>query len=83
MKNPATCAKMPFAVVITPKLVRLVDYDGNHADVWVAECPYWLAQYLCENARGESDMMQQQMYLEDQQETTMSPPFAVYYAPGT
>ena len=64
--------KMPYALVIQPQLVSILDFDGNPADVWVVEVPSWVAKFLSESS------------LDDENQIEAEPPrnpFSVYYAP--
>jgi len=65
---------MPYALVIQPQLVSILDFDGNPADVWVVEVPSWVAKFLRESSLDD----------ENQIEAEPPPPrnpFSVYYAP--
>ena len=63
---------MPYALVIQPQLVSILDFHGNPADVWVVEVPSWVAKFLSESS------------LDDENQIEAEPPrnpFSVYYAP--
>lgn len=76
------CTEMPFAVAVTPKLVRMLDFDGNPADTWVVECPFWLAKYLCDSAQKEGEIFREQQRAFLEQQRLQNPQFSVFYISG-
>jgi len=61
---------MPYALVIQPQPVHILDFDGNPADVWVVEVPSWLAKFLSESSLDEENQIKPPRN-----------PFSVCYAP--
>ena len=63
---------MPYALVVQPQLVSILDFHGNPTDVWVVEAPSWLAKFLSKSSLNEEN----QIEAEPQRN-----PFPMYYAP--
>ncbi len=63
---------MPYALVVQPQLISILDFHGNPTDVWVVEAPSWLAKFLSESTLNEENQIEAEPQLN---------PFPLYCAP--
>jgi len=63
---------MPYALVVQPQLVSILDFHGNPTDVWVVEAPSWLAKFLSESSLNEENQIEAEPQRDD---------FPLYYTP--